>query len=58
MRERLVAVVYLDFSKAFATVSHSILPEKLAAHSLDGYTLLLVKTCLDGLAQRIMVNLW
>jgi len=31
-------VVYLDFSKAPDTVSHSIL-EKLAAHGLDRYTL-------------------
>ena len=38
-----VDVVYLDFSKAFATVPHSILTEKLAAHGLDGCTLLWVK---------------
>ncbi|KAK4811295.1 hypothetical protein QYF61_023347 [Mycteria americana] len=34
-----VDVIYLDFSKAFGTVSHSILLEKLAAHGLGGCTL-------------------
>ena len=43
-----VDVVYLDFSKAFDTISHSILPEKLAAHGLDGRTLCWVKNWLDG----------
>ncbi|PKU43598.1 rna-directed dna polymerase from mobile element jockey- hypothetical protein [Limosa lapponica baueri] len=51
-----VDVVYLDFSKAFDTVSHSILLEKLAAHGLDGYTLRWVKNCLEGRAQRVVVN--
>ncbi|PKU45353.1 rna-directed dna polymerase from mobile element jockey-like [Limosa lapponica baueri] len=31
-----VDVLYLDFSKAFDTISHSIFPEKLAPHGLDG----------------------
>ncbi|KAK4828627.1 hypothetical protein QYF61_000275 [Mycteria americana] len=56
MRERLLHVVYLDLSKAFDMVSHSILLEKLAAHGLDKCTLRSVKNCLDGRAQRVVVN--
>ena len=37
--DQAVDVVYLDFSKAFDTVPHNILVEKLAAHGLDGHTL-------------------
>ncbi|KAJ7404858.1 hypothetical protein WISP_143114 [Willisornis vidua] len=51
-----VDVVYLDFSKAFDTVSHNTLLEKLAAHSLDRGTLCWVKSWLDGWAQRVLVN--
>ncbi|RMC03500.1 hypothetical protein DUI87_20699 [Hirundo rustica rustica] len=51
-----VDVVYLDFSKAFDTVSHSILLDKLAAHGLDRSTLRWVRNWLDGRAQRVMVN--
>ncbi|GAB0184590.1 hypothetical protein GRJ2_000924300 [Grus japonensis] len=51
-----VDVVYLDFSKAFDTVSHSILLEKVVAHGLDGHSLCWVKSWLDGWAQRVAVN--
>ena len=65
-----VDVVYLNFSKAFNTVPHSILMEKLAAlptphsilmgklaaHGLDGRKLHWVKHWLDGRAQRVVVN--
>ncbi|RMC07057.1 hypothetical protein DUI87_16511 [Hirundo rustica rustica] len=51
-----VDVVYLDFSKAFDTVSHSILLDKLAARGLDRSTLHCVRNWLDGRAQRVVVN--
>ena len=38
-----VDVVYPNFSKAFDTVPHNNLVEKLAAHGLDGHTLCWVK---------------
>ena len=51
-----VDVIYLDFSEASDTVSHSILLEKLAAHGLDGCSLRWVKNWLDGRAPRVVVN--
>ena len=45
-----VDVVYLDFSKAFDTVSHSILLQKLAVCGLDRYTLSWVRNWLEGRA--------
>ncbi|RMC15085.1 hypothetical protein DUI87_07265 [Hirundo rustica rustica] len=51
-----VDVVYLDLSKAFDTVSHSTLLDKLAARGLDRSTLCWVRNCLDGRAQRVVVS--
>ncbi|KAK4823429.1 LOW QUALITY PROTEIN: hypothetical protein QYF61_002115 [Mycteria americana] len=51
-----VDVIYLDFSKAFDTVSHNILLEKLVAHGLDRCTLRWVKNWLNGQAQRAVAN--
>ncbi|RMC10099.1 hypothetical protein DUI87_12897 [Hirundo rustica rustica] len=53
---RAVDVVYLDFSKAFDTVSHSILLENLVARGLDRSTLHWVRNWLDGQTQRVVVN--
>ncbi|RMC07537.1 hypothetical protein DUI87_17011 [Hirundo rustica rustica] len=53
---RAVDVVHLDFSKAFDTVSHSTLQDKLAAHGLDRSTLCWVRNWLHGRAQRVVVN--
>ncbi|RMC19146.1 hypothetical protein DUI87_03750 [Hirundo rustica rustica] len=53
---RAVDVVYLNFSKAFDTVSHSTLLDKLAARGLDRSTLCWVRNWLDGRAQRVVVN--
>uniref|UniRef100_A0A493TQX9 Reverse transcriptase domain-containing protein n=1 Tax=Anas platyrhynchos platyrhynchos TaxID=8840 RepID=A0A493TQX9_ANAPP len=54
--EKAVDVVYLNFSKAFDTVSHSILLKKLAALGLDWRTLRWVRNWLDRWAQRVVVN--
>ena len=51
-----VDVVYLDFSKAFDTVSHSILLQKLAVCGLDRYTLGWVRNWLEGRARRVVLN--
>ena len=51
-----VDVVYLDFSKAFDTVSHSILLGKLAARGLDRYTFLWVRNWLEVRVQWVVVN--
>ncbi|RMC15662.1 hypothetical protein DUI87_07864 [Hirundo rustica rustica] len=53
---RAVDVVYLDFSKAFDTVSHSTLLDKLAARGLDRSTLCWVRNWLGGQAQRVVVS--
>ena len=51
-----VDVVYLDFSKAFDTASHSILLGKLAARGLDRFTLHWVRSWLESRAQQLVVN--
>ncbi|KAK4827179.1 hypothetical protein QYF61_015141 [Mycteria americana] len=49
---KVVDVVFLDFSKAFDTVPHSILLDKLSNCGMSGFTVCWVKNWLKGRAQR------
>ncbi|PKU45375.1 rna-directed dna polymerase from mobile element jockey-like [Limosa lapponica baueri] len=51
-----VDIVYLDFGKAFDTIPHNVLLEKLVNHGIDKCTLHWVKNWLDGCAQRVVIN--
>jgi len=53
---KVVDITYLVFRKAFDTVPHGILLEKLAAHGLDGCTLCWIKNWLNGRVQSVVVN--
>ncbi|XP_035192495.1 uncharacterized protein LOC118172585 isoform X2 [Oxyura jamaicensis] len=52
-----VDVVYVDFSQVFATTSHSILLEKLAAQGSDGRTARWLQNWLKG-SQGMGFNWW
>ncbi|CAM4651452.1 unnamed protein product [Lepidochelys kempii] len=51
-----VDVLFLDFSKAFDRVSHSILASKLKKYGLDEWTIRWTETWLDHRAQRVVIN--
>ncbi|CAM5163187.1 unnamed protein product [Eretmochelys imbricata] len=51
-----VDVLFLDFSKAFDTVSHSILVSKLRKYGLDECTIRWVESWLDCRVQRVVIN--
>jgi len=53
---RAVEVVYLDFSKAFDTVSHNILLGKLRKCGLDEWSVKWIENCLNGRTQRVVVS--
>ncbi|CAM4368154.1 unnamed protein product [Caretta caretta] len=54
--EKAVEVLFLDFSKAFDTVSHSILASKLKKYGLDEWIIRWIEICLDHRAQRVVIN--
>ncbi|CAM5160324.1 unnamed protein product [Natator depressus] len=49
-------MLFLDFSKAFDTVSHSILVSKLKKYGLDEWTIRWIESWLDCRAQRVVIN--
>ncbi|CAM5090606.1 unnamed protein product [Eretmochelys imbricata] len=51
-----VDMLFLGFSKAFDTVSHSILASKLKKYGLNEWTLRWIESWLDCRAQRVVVN--
>ncbi|CAM5077144.1 unnamed protein product [Eretmochelys imbricata] len=51
-----VGMLFLDFSKAFDTVSHSILASKLKKYGLDEWTTRWVERWLDCQAQQLVMN--
>ncbi|PKU28555.1 rna-directed dna polymerase from mobile element jockey-like [Limosa lapponica baueri] len=51
-----VDVVFLDFSKAFDTVPHSILLDKLLNREMTRFMVCWVKNWLNSRAQRVVVN--
>ena len=51
-----VDVVFLDFSKAFDTVSHPILIKKLGDCGIDAYTVRWIADWLKGCTQMVVVD--
>ena len=46
---------YLDFSKAFDTVSHNILVMKLRKYEIDEWTVMWIESWLTSRAQRVVI---
>lgn len=51
-----VGVIFLDFSRTFDSVSHSILLDKMSNIQLDKFIMQCAKNWLVGQAQRVIVN--
>ncbi|CAM4640080.1 unnamed protein product [Lepidochelys kempii] len=51
-----VDMLFLEFSKAFDTVSHNILASKLKKYGLDEWTIRWIESWLDRQAQQVVIN--
>ncbi|CAM4617835.1 unnamed protein product [Caretta caretta] len=51
-----VDMLFLNFSKAFDTVSHSVLASKLKKYGLDEWTIRWIESWLDRRAQWVVIN--
>ncbi|CAM5091906.1 unnamed protein product [Eretmochelys imbricata] len=51
-----VDLLFLDFSKAFDTVSHSIVASKLKKYGLDKWTIRWIESWLDHRTQQVVIN--
>ncbi|CAM5086522.1 unnamed protein product [Natator depressus] len=49
-------MIYLDLSKAFDTISHSILASKLKKYGLDEWIIRWIESWLDHRAQQVVIN--
>ena len=49
-------IVFLDFRKAFDTVSHPVLIKKLGDCGVDAHTVIWVANWLEGRTQRLVVD--
>ncbi|CAM5123232.1 unnamed protein product [Eretmochelys imbricata] len=48
--------IFLDFSRAFVTVSHGILASKLKKYGLDAWMIRWIESWLDCRAQGVVIN--
>ena len=49
-------IIYFDFAKAFDSVNHDIILQKLKNYGIDGLLLQFIKSYLEGRSQRVVIG--